>query len=123
MTEAKKPEGAAVDKDALLADQQLRQSYGAKVCPIISIGVDKFADDPGLLTNLGERPAGQKDAEVAACVGPACQFFMLTSADKVGRPTGGGCAVALLPAAVMRLQETIAAGIAAMIPKSDPNKS
>lgn len=109
-----KAEGAQVDVETVKVQEQFRQSYGNKVCPIMSIGGQKFSG--GLVTGLGERAASQAEAEVVACLGPSCQFFCITAQDKAGRPTGGGCALALLPAAVFNLQQTVAAGLSAVFP-------
>lgn len=72
-----------------------------QVCPLMSIATLE-APKPGALLVGGKPP----EPQFVQCVGKACAFFCPLH-DEKGQLVGGGCAVALIPQALISLQQTI----------------
>lgn len=68
-----------------------------QVCPIMSVATIELPK-PGAIMVGGKAP----EPQFVQCVGKACAFFCPLH-DEQGNLVGGGCAVALMPQAVMNL--------------------
>ena len=73
-----------------------------QVCPLMSIATIELPK-PGAIMVGGKAP----EPQFVQCVGKACAFFCPLH-DEQGNLVGGGCAVALMPQAVMNLANIMA---------------
>jgi len=73
-----------------------------QVCPLMSIATIDLPK-PGAIMVGGKAP----EPQFVQCVGKACAFFCPLH-DEAGNLVGGGCAVALMPQAVMNLANIMA---------------
>lgn len=84
-----------------------------QVCPLMSTATIELPK-PGTILVGGKPP----EPQFVQCVGKACAFFCPLH-DEKGTLVGGGCAVALIPQALMALQSTIVEATTA--PEGDGN--
>lgn len=96
--------GADKAKADAIARELLLRSFSGKLCPYLSIsGLQKS----GVLVGATGAAMGGRspEGEAVSCQGPNCMKFIVTSADQDGRPTGGACADAVLPSAILQLRD------------------
>lgn len=107
MTEVKVDLKAVEDAQAKAkdAEKKLIASFAQKMCPVLSIGALSQAPAPSPLVSVPGQAAQRPEPEVMGCQGPACQWFVATTADDAGNVTGGGCVIALIPSATLQLRD------------------
>lgn len=98
---------------ASVAQEALRQSFHGKMCPLLSISGLR-AEASRVVNFAGASPSQQSQGDAVGCQGPACQFFIVTSADDESNPTCGACTLALTPSAILGVQQTLASAIRAI---------
>lgn len=98
---------SAADKakaDAAARDQLIR-SFSGKMCPYLSISGLRPSTGLALVGATGNALPGAAEGEALSCQGPNCMKFIITAADQDGRATGGACADAVLPSAILQLRD------------------
>lgn len=85
------------------ARELLLKSFAGKMCPYLSIGGLRPATS--LVGAMGGPLNSGAEGEALSCQGPNCMKFIITTGDDAGRATGGACADALLPAAILQLRD------------------